>query len=592
MSMLESYTVGVTLKLHDLISPQLLKISKGIKDLDVITAALNKNLKGIGAENQAMKGLSNSTGLLSKHLALANTESRSLEKNLAAIKALNLSLPGAAMPIMRHPGGGPGRTGGGHNGGVHVGSNGVGFSAATFGVGEAMIPLAVGAAGVYETKKLYDSARDYETVFQRFKAMNLGEEINKEADEFARGAARYGVSATELMKVLSESVGLFGSFEEAKRFAPKISELSRANQMIFQGKTGDLDEHGMMGLMKFIDRRGGFADDASFQRNLDLAERLVTGSGGRIKFSDLDQFSQRGGTAFRGLSDEGVMGMAGLIIEQGGSAAGVAMMSMYQNLIAGRTTKKSLALMSELGLGDLTQISTGNMGEKQIKSLVLQNLKGAELLQSDPRQWFNTVLMPQLADKGITDRGEIIKTINDILSNRTASNQATIHSAQSLQLERDYHLVKNSVGASQVIDLYKNTGAGAEADFEAAWTDFKTEFGKGVLPQVTSMLKEAADFFRDLSLFHDRNKGAFDVLQASKGLQTTSLPMTLFGAVKNFVMGGADKKQGGDVYIDGKKAGQVLTPHVTENQSREANRAQANANRHDGRMNLSPVGGR
>jgi hypothetical protein len=47
----------------------------------------------------------------------------------------------------------------------------------------------------------------------------------------------------------------------------------------------------------------------------------------------------------------------------------------------------------------------------------------------------------------------------------------------------------------------------------------------------------------------------------------------------------------GDVYIDGKKAGVVLTPHVTAQQSKAANRPQSGASFHDGSMSLPAVAG-
>lgn len=46
----------------------------------------------------------------------------------------------------------------------------------------------------------------------------------------------------------------------------------------------------------------------------------------------------------------------------------------------------------------------------------------------------------------------------------------------------------------------------------------------------------------------------------------------------------------GDVYLDGKKVGVVVAPHVTNSQAKSAMRPQAGTTRHDGNMSLTPVG--
>ena len=584
--MIESYAVGVTLRLHDLVTPALAKIAIQFKELDFLTAGLNKNLKAMGLESAGIRKVSAATASLSNHMASAGVNSGILEKRIADIQKLR------GIGAGNNGGGGGG--GGNRHGGLHVGGNGVGLPVTSIGLGQATVPLAVGAASVYGMSKLYGGARDYETVFQRFKALNLGDTINAEADKFARGTHSFGVSSIELMTVLSESVGLFGSFEEARKYSPKIAALSKANSAIFQGKTGELDEHGMMGLLKFIDRRGGFKDDQSFDRNVDLAEKLVTGSGGRIKFSDLDQFSQRGGTAFRGMSDEGIMGMAGLIIEQGGNASGVAMMSLYQNLIAGRATKKAIKVMEQLGLAGTAMQTHGKLGAADMKALVTTHVKDADLLQSDPRRWFNETLMPALAQHGITDQSMIIRTVNDMLSNRTASNQATIYTAQSLQLERDYKLTKGALGAKQVQALFSKTGIGAEEDFGAAWSEFKVEMGKNILPAFTAFLHGASAFIRGVNDFANENKTMFDWMSKNSGgpLATVARTASSIGtSIKDFAFGSNANAKQGDVYIDGKKAGEVLTPHVTKIMSKEAQRPTAGTNNFDGSMSPLPIGG-
>ncbi|UQV43451.1 hypothetical protein KIV45_15905 [Janthinobacterium lividum] len=349
--------------------------------------------------------------------------------------------------------------------------------------------LGVGVGMLALLKAPMDAARQYELAFTKFKTLNLGESVNKQADQFARGANLIGVSSKDLMTTLSESVGLFGGFDVAKKLAPHLANLNKANSAIFGGKLDHIDEGSTRALMKFIDRRGGTHDEGTFLRNLDLAQRMVTGSGGFVKFRDLDQFSQQGGTAFRGLSDQGILNMSLLLQEQGGARAGTSLMSLYQNLIAGRTPKKTMGLLQEMGLAKLSTETHGSVGGKPLKAMVMKDIKGGELLQANPPEWIRTVFLPALQANGVTSEAQILKRTNDLISNRTASNQASIMGTQILQMIRDANLAKNAMGANQTIQAYKNDPNSKFADLQAKYNGLMVELGLVVLPMAIKALQ-------------------------------------------------------------------------------------------------------
>ena len=122
-------------------------------------------------------------------------------------------------------------------------------------IGGAIAGVGAVSLGLFEAP--IKAAREYELAFTKFKTLNLGEAVNKQADQFARSASLMGISAKELMGTMSESVGLFGSYEAARRLAPKVAALNQANSAIFGGKIEGIDEGASRSLMKFIDRRGG-----------------------------------------------------------------------------------------------------------------------------------------------------------------------------------------------------------------------------------------------------------------------------------------------------------------------------------------------
>lgn len=426
---------------------------------------------------------------------------------------------------IRVAGGGTAGGGAGHGGNVHLGTHGLGIGA----VGLGALGVATGGAtiagylGYQAIKAGVSAATDYDTARMRFRSLNLGDQENADADSFVRNTRHFGVDNTEMMRILSESVGLFGNLDEAKKFSPRLAELGVANSAIFADGRGSLDEHGLLGLTKFIDRRGGFKDEESFERNLNLAQQLITGSGGRIRFEDLDQFSQRGGTAFRGYSDDGIRRMAGLIIEQGGNASGVGMMSLYQNLIAGRTPKKTMAMIQDMGLGELTQIDHGMVGGKKFTETALKNITQEELLRTNPAQWMAEVLLPKInayeTKKQLGTGDDVtLKLINDVLSNRTGSNSGSILSTQQLQMLRDYHLNKNAMNADQTTKMFSDSAAGKQIEFEKAWSNFKQVFGESVLPGVIQVLDAGTALFKNLSAFDQDQRRGISAVQGQDSL--------------------------------------------------------------------------
>ncbi|MDW9242209.1 hypothetical protein [Burkholderia cepacia] len=627
--MINVYEIGTTLTVRDLITPQLIKLADEFRKVDAQVLQIGKRLQKMGSEVVGIRNLASASKNLAMSMKAIKDESALAEKNLFALR---MALPSGGLGLEaeliaanvqartlaatlsgirgagRIPGGGHlpspggGRGGGRHGGGIHggnlhMGPSGVGIGGVGVGLmGDALVPLGAAMVAGYVGKQFYEGAKDYQDAFMRFKSLNLGDQVNAEADKFANATKVYGVSRTELMKALGESVGLFGNFEEARKFTPDLLTLGKANSAIFGDKNGHLDEEGLKSLLKFIDRRGGFKDEESFKRNLNLAEKLVTGSSGFLKFNDLAGFSQNAGTAFRSLSDEGLLHMEGLMIEQGGQKAGTALMSLYQNLVAGRTPKKTMGLLQDLGLATLAMQKHGAVGGKPIKSLVMTDIKGRELLQSDPAKWMTDVLLPALRAKGITKDGDVLKAVNDVLSNRTASNQASLMTTQQLQILRDQKIATGAMGADKVTKMFSDSASGAEADFDAAWTDFKKQFGTTMLPQITNMLKVGADMLR--SLADAANSPTFKALQSIGGgaLHAFSWPYRLmFGDAKAATPGDSPNVQtrsqqpiqlNSFVNLDGKVIGQSVTNFMVDHM----NRAQSTSSGFDASRAAPPIG--
>lgn len=370
------------------------------------------------------------------------------------------------------------------------------------------IAMGAGAFGLSLFDAPIKAARDYDLAFTKFKNLNLGDAINKQADQFARGANVMGVSGKELMQTLTETVGIFGSFDMARQLAPTIAAINQANAAVYKGKIEGIDEGSARSLMQFIDRRGGTKSPEAARDAMDLAEKLVTGTGGFIQFKDLAAFSQMGGTAFRALSDQGVLDSAYLMEEQGGARAGTAMMSIYQNLIAGRTTKKAMGELAYYGVGHVGSIETGSVGGKKIKSNALVDVPQIDLLASDGPTWFRTVLLPLLAAKGVTQEKDILRITNDLLSNRNASGQASIMDTQTFQVLREAKLAGNAKGVDDVIKTYKADPNSQFSELSARWTDTLRDLGLVTLPAVVKGTEKLNSSLKGITEFETKHPNA------------------------------------------------------------------------------------
>lgn len=349
-------------------------------------------------------------------------------------------------------------------------------------IGGAM--TAVGGFGLSLFKGPLDAAREYETAYARFKTLNLGDVVNQQADSFARGTMAWGTSSKQLMDTLRESYGMIGNMEHAKAIAPMIGSLNSANSILFGGKVGAIDNNATKSIMRFIDMRGLTNSPEEIKHGLDLAQKLVTGSGGSLKFGDLESFAKRGGTAFKSMSDDGLLYMATVMQEMGGASAGTGLMSAYQNLVAGRTTKKSMAALQDLGLAKLGYVDHGDVGGKPYKTLQISEMQDGKLLRENFPQWVMKNVIPALERKGITESSAQAAAVNDILSNRTGSNLGVNFTTQFLQTIRDANMVKRAMGVDQTIQTAKDTPDGAMMNFHQNWVRLQTELGKVILPAV------------------------------------------------------------------------------------------------------------
>lgn len=620
--MIDAYAIGTTLKLHDLVTPQLLKLSEQFAKVDALALQVNKRLQKIGAEvvgirnlaaaskaldtglkgvnTEALQAERNLRGLkgalptgsigIERELAAANVEAATLERRLLGMRGLGRG-GGGVPPILPGPGGGGsggGRRGGHiHGGNMHVGPNGFGIGGVGMGLAtDMLVPLAAAGASIYVGHKFYEAAKDYDMAFTRFRTLNLGAKVNEDANAFARGTKQFGVSMTERMTVLRDMHEVMGSYEEAKAVTPLFTRMLAANRGVFGEEGNKFDTKTFQALGKVIEMRGGTASPDEMFKQADFAQKVLTGSAGLVTPTDLLAFMKTGGVATRLLSNQAFYAQsAPMIQEMGGSRFGTALMSAHQNLAMGRGSLKSMKEAARIGLIDPGMIEYTKIGT--IKQVLPGALKDEGLYNQSKYEWLLNVLIPAIRNGGVRGHGglvkgdkitddQIVNELNTLFSQRTASNAFAQMYLQRHKIDKNIAVTTGAMGINDLEKQYKGSAQGAEDEFSAAWKDFKAEFGKNMLPQVTNMLKTGADILRTLGDM--ANNPTFKAIQGftEGAAHAFAWPYRLMFGNANAAEPGAGGAQinpvaqrgtmsntmKGSVHLDGRLVGSFMADHM------------------------------
>ncbi|WP_233869229.1 hypothetical protein [Paraburkholderia adhaesiva] len=437
-----------------------------------------------------------------------------------------------------------------HGGNVHIGEGGVGVGALGIGMGRFGVPLAVGAAAVYGSKAMVDAASNYQLAAARFRTLKLGDQINKDAEDFARGTHVFGMSMTENMTMLRDMHEIMGNYEEAKAITPLFSRMLSANRIVFGEEGNRFDEKTFQALGKVIEMRGGTSSPEEMERQADYAQKVLTGSAGLVTPTDMLEFMKTGGVAARMLSNKAFYGeSAPMLQEMGGSRFGTGLMSIQQNLGMGRASVQSVKELMRIGAIDPHMVEFTKIGT--IKRMKPGGLKNMQAFNESKYEYLKDYLIPMIRKAGVVGPGGklfygdaitdqmMVNELNTLTSQRTGANVLAQMYLQRGKIDKNVAVTEGAAGLSDLENMSKNTLAGQQANFTAAWTDFKTVFGEQILPGATTLLKGATDLLRSAQgLSPDKALGGGAI--AGGALLTAKL----FGKTPVFAPGGTEAPGG------------------------------------------------
>lgn len=381
--------------------------------------------------------------------------------------------------------------------------------------------------------------RGYETTAARIEALGLGKEESSRAIQYARQLKTRGTSVAENTALMLDATTAFGDTHHAEMVMPTLAKMKFANKAMFGEEHAADTERKFMDMLKVIELRGGLSSEADFKRQADMVQRVITATGGRVGPEEWLNFIKTGGVAAKGLDDKAMYyQLEPLISEMGGNRVGTALMSAYQNVYQGKTTKRAANLMNELGLiADPSKVKHDKVG--QIAQLGVGAIKGGDLFQKNQFEWMEKVLLPSLAAKGITGQKQVLDAIGGIFSNRTASGLFAQMYLQREQVHKNARLNAGAFGIDEMDSRAQQSMSGRETMARAKLDNGLLAAGKALEPAYIRVLEMAGTAVEKITTFMEKHPALAQALAIAAvtvgvlaaGLGGLALTMSVLAAV-------------------------------------------------------------
>ncbi|AIY43001.1 Phage tail length tape-measure protein [Collimonas arenae] len=374
----------------------------------------------------------------------------------------------------------------------HVATAGIG---ATVAGGVMGVPI---VAGVKE-------AKHYQTEQARITGLGLGPKVSADAEKYARNLQTYGTSHNENLELVRDAMSVFGDLPHAQMVAPLLAKMKFGNKAMYGEESGAENDRKFMDMLKVIETRGGASSYDKFHEQANMVQKVISATGGRVGPTEWLNLIKTGGIAAKGLDQKAFyFELEPLVQELGGFGVGNGLMSSYNNLYQGRTSKRAAMNLDRLGLiGDHTKVKHDKVG--QTSQLNPGALLGADLFKKSQFQWMEQVLLPQLAKHGITEEKQILDTIGSLYTNRKAADLMANMVLQRGMIHKNMKLNAGAYDIDQIDALGQQQASGKELNAAAKLANLKLTMGEKILPLYIQGIELATGALTRLTSFMERN---------------------------------------------------------------------------------------
>lgn len=387
----------------------------------------------------------------------------------------------------------------------------------------------------------------YEQQLNRLKALNLDARFGVGTTDSLENQAKLiakntkGTTYTDALNLITETQAITGNVEHTEKLAPLLGKL-RFGLETYMSSNGKGEGHGadaekqFQDIVKVMEMRGlmrNFTDE-KMEKMADLFAKSFIASGGMVKPSDFLAMMKTGGTAAKSVGDDFMFALGHIMQEKGGSRSGTALMSEYQNLVAGRMPQQIAETLKGLGLLQPNAIHYGKTGH--ITKVDAGGMVDSPLLQSRPDLYLQKYILPALAKSGVDmgDQNSVLMKLNGLSGQRTASDFLAQMYLEHEQISNYVEQSKNSMGLIPLYDQSGKSTTGQVSDAKAKVINLEKDFGEASLPVLKIAYENLIPIVKDLGAWMERHPDDLKTLVgAIAGLSVAALvsgPLMVIGS--------------------------------------------------------------
>lgn len=385
-------------------------------------------------------------------------------------------------------------------------------------------------------KAATNEAVRYEQQLNRLKALNLdmrfgaGSTASLVAQSQAIAKNTLGTTSTDALRLVTETQAITGSLAHTAELAPVLAKMRYGMEAYMSGG-GKGEGHGAQAerqfadIVKVMEMRGLMRDftGEKLEQMADLFVKNYAASGGMVKPSDFLAMMKTGGVAGKSVNQDFMFALGHIMQEAGGHRSGTQLMSLYQNMVAGRMPQQVAETLNKLGLLDAKHIHYGTTGH--ITKVDPGAMKNTDLLMSRPDLYLNQVILPALAAKGIDikNQQQVLQSLNTMAGQRTATNLLAQLFLESGQIANYIAQAQGAKGYQALYDQGKGSTIGMQIDLAAKVNQLELDFGKAALPLLKSLLEQAIPLVKSLGDWMDKHPNGLKDMAIGFGALAASM---------------------------------------------------------------------
>jgi hypothetical protein len=332
-----------------------------------------------------------------------------------------------------------------------------GFSRLKLGIVGALGAV-VGVGAIDAMVKLIDKTAEYSDELAKLKTLGGGMTaavasgaISAQAFDIAQ---RVPMKVTDLLKIPGAGYSILGEEDAAKVWEPLARfQWILQNQASFKGDAGE----DMSKFLRASELGGRLTDPtthkaaiAELERFLDLSQRVMAATHGMVTPSTMLGAAQQAGFSMRDMSDEGFMNQMIMAQAMGGPRAGTALLSLYNQVGAGKMTRASAQGMQDLNLLGADDWYSDH-GQVVVKKEALGRL--GHMLGHNPMDFIDEIYK-NLDAQGVTDPEEQKRRVAQAISRQTSERFVTEGMMNRGQIHDERERMAQGMGTQGAFNVF------------------------------------------------------------------------------------------------------------------------------------------